>query len=406
MGRAGGDSRRVIRDLIRERYPGRVPWTLDFGSCKGVHPSIVEAVRRRLGIQGSFAAGLGYDVWIALDPDRIHNDPLPHAGPRVKARVPVSNLQSSVPLSRRAGFDYASYFPRLPEGAEVVAGGTPGAPPTAAEFDSFGLCYYPWPGNPEYQAFLSPLEHTEDARRIAELPMPEILPADREMFGDDVRHIVESGKMSAAWSGSLFELSWYLRGRERLLYDLSDNPSLVDRIAEKVAGFVEELTRVNVESGVDILCFYDDLGSQGSTVISPEAFRRYYKPHYRRIWGALKDHSPNRSIFLHACGNISAIIPDLIDCGLDILNPVQPEAMDVAAAAREYSHDLAFWGTLSVQSTLPRGTRADVFGEVRQRVQEVGSRGSLILGPANTLGKDVPLENIEALVEACRTCCG
>jgi uroporphyrinogen decarboxylase len=400
-GRSG--SRELVRDLVEKRSAERVPWTLDFGSCKGVHPSVVEGIRRHLGIQGSFAKALDYDIWIVLDPDRLHNDPLAHIDDGTRARIPRSVLQSSIPLSRRRGFDYTSYYPNLPAGGSLDSAGLPGS--QEASFDGFGLYYFPWPGNPEYQSFLSPLEHTDDPRRIAGFPMPEILPADLALFREDVRYIRGLGKMSAAWSGSLYELSWYLRGRERILYDYFDNPRLVDGIVEKLAVFVETLTFENLETGVDILCFYDDLGSQTSLVISPEVFRRFYKPHYKRIWGAVKSRFPGRYIFLHACGNITGIIPDLIECGLDILNPLQPEAMDVRKVSEEYAKDLAFWGSVSVQNTLPRGTREVIHREVEDRAGSIGAKGALILSPANTIGRDVPPENAAAFVEACRRYC-
>jgi uroporphyrinogen decarboxylase len=403
MSVARPDSRTMIRDLLEKKNAARVPWTLDFGSCKGVHPGIAEDVRRYLGIRGSFARVLDYDIWIALDPDRLHNDPLNHIDDRVRARIPRTVLQSSLPLSRRRGFDYTSYYPHIPAGGSLDSADLHDSQETS--FDGFGLFYYPWPGNPEYQSFLSPLEHTDDPRRVAEFPMPEILGPDQACFREDVRYIKDLGKTSAAWSGSLYELSWYLRGREKILYDYYDNPRLVDGLVEKIADFVERLTLSNIESDVDILCFYDDLGSQSSMVISPQIFRRFYKPHYKRIWGAIKSRFQDRYIFLHACGNIGEIIPDLIECGLDILNPIQPEAMDVSATAREYAKDLTFWGTVSVQRTLPRGTREEIFREVKERVDTAGAAGALILGPANTLGKDIPLQNIGHFVDACRRYC-
>ena len=176
-----------------------------------------------------------------------------------------------------------------------------------------------------------------------------------------------AAKLCASWSGSLYELSWYLRGRERILYDYYDHPALVDLLVERIAAFVGELTERNLAAGVDVLSFYDDLGTQSSLFISPEIFRRFYKPHYRRIWGRAKALNPDALIFLHACGNVAAIIPDLIECGLDILNPVQPEAMDPDWVSREYGRDLALWGTMSVQRTFPFGGREDIFREVREQ---------------------------------------
>lgn len=404
MEHARPDSREVLSTVLRRGAAGRIPWTLDFGSCKGVGPAIAGALRGHLGITGSFAEALDYDVWIALDPDRVHHDALPHFDDSLKKRISVAALQSSIPLSREPGFDYLAYYPRPAEQGSLDSASINAA--FDSSFDAFGLYYYPWPGNPEYQSFQSPLEHVTDDTLIRDFPMPVIQAADLEWFRTDVAYIHSRQKMSAAWSGSLYELSWYLRGRERIFLDYYDNPRGVDALVEKIADFVETLTRKTLGAGVDILCYYDDLGTQNSMVISPEIFRRFYKPHYKRIWAMVKSFSKERHVFLHSCGNVASILPDLIECGLDILNPVQPEAMDVQRVFRDYGRDLGFWGTVGVQKTFRGGTRRDIFQVVRERVEGIGKGGALILGPANTLGKDVPLENVSSFIEACRKYCG
>ncbi len=392
-------SRGILSDVLGRRAPGRIPWTLDFGSCKGVSPSIAEALRRHLGITSSFAEALDYDVWIVLDPDRVHHDAVPHFDERLRRRIGISALQSSIPLSRKEGFDYLAFYPDAAQGSLDSRGISEAFD---SSFDAFGLYYYSWPGSPEYQSFLSPLEHVEDEKRMRDFPMPVVQPVDLARFKDDLAYIRGREKMSAAWSGSLYELSWYLRGRERLFLDYYDDPGRVDALVEKIADFVEMLTRRNLECGVDILCFYDDLGTQNGMIISPEVFRRFYKPYYKRIWGIVKSFPDTRYVFLHSCGNILPILPDLIECGLDILNPVQPEAMDVRRVFRDYGRDLAFWGTVGVQTTFRGASREDIFSVVEDRAREAGDDGALILSPANTLGRDIPLENVSRFIEACR----
>ncbi|MCL4386669.1 MAG: hypothetical protein M1326_10230 [Cyanobacteria bacterium] len=161
----------------------------------------------------------------------------------------------------------------------------------------------------------------------------------------------------------------------------------------------------NIEAGVDILCFYDDLGSQNGLQISPEIFRKFYKPFYKKLWQKIKSDFKNKYIFLHSCGNISEIIADLIECGLDILHPIQPETMDVYSIVKEYKKDLVFWGTMSNQKTFPFGSKEDIFKEVKDRVKNIGSQSGLVLGSSNTLGKDIPIENIKYFTEACKTYC-
>jgi uroporphyrinogen decarboxylase len=105
-------------------------------------------------------------------------------------------------------------------------------------------------------------------------------------------------------------------------------------------------------------------------------------------------------VFYHTDGDAAAIVRDLIEIGVDILNPVQSECMDPTALKREFGHDLAFWGTLGTQSTLPFGTPADVRAEVKRRVETVGVGGGLLLAPTHMIEPEVPWENIVAAVEA------
>lgn len=119
---------------------------------------------------------------------------------------------------------------------------------------------------------------------------------------------------------------------------------MIDLIIRKVAFFVKDLTYKNLEAGVDILYFYDDLGSQNGLQISPEIFRKFYKPYYKNLWQKIKSDFKEKYIFLHSCGNIAEIIPDLIECGLDILHPIQPETMNIYEIVQKYKNDLVFGG--------------------------------------------------------------
>jgi uroporphyrinogen decarboxylase len=383
-------SRSLITKLIENRECERIPWTFDFGACRGIQTSLLDSYKKATKIKTSLARCFNYDIWIALDPDRIHHDRLKHVDSAIKMKIPLSTLQGCIPLSKNKDYEYACHYSELPKDGF---------------FDAFGLYYHPWPDNPEYYHFLSPLEKTEDTKLIKRYPVPVLEKRDTEYFKRDAQYIKSMNKMCAAYSGSLYEWSYYLRGRERIYFDYYDNPDVVDIIVKKIAGFVEYLTLKNLECGVDILCFYDDLGYQNALQINPDIFRKYYKPYYKKIWKIIKQKHSDRYIFLHACGNVSEIIPDLIECGLDILHPLQPETMDIYKLTRTYSKDLLFWGTMSNQRTLTKGTKEDIYHEVKDRVRNIASVCRLILGSSNTLGKDVPVENINYFRDACEKYC-
>jgi len=385
------NSRALIKSILLHNPSDRTPWTFDFGSCKGLQPFLLEKYKRARGFECSLARYFDYDIWIAMDPDRIHNDSYEHIDNVIRKKIPLSVLHGGIPLSKNEEYDYSQHYQVKPDGGF---------------FDSFGLYYFAWPDNPDYFRFFSPLEHETNYENIVEYPVPLLKPLYIDYFRRDVEYIKSHEKMCAAYSGSLYEWSYYIRGRERIYYDYYDDPSIVELIIEKIAAFVQELAQKNLDCGVDILCFYDDLGDQRGLQINPQTFRKFYKPFYKKIWNKIKSSAKDAYIFLHACGNISELIPDFIECGLDVLHPLQPETMDIYRLGKEYSKDLVFWGTMSNQYTLTRGKREDIFSEVRERVEKIGSTGRLILSPSNTLGSKVPLKNIDCFYEACERYCG
>ncbi|MHB1376071.1 MAG: uroporphyrinogen decarboxylase family protein [Candidatus Humimicrobiaceae bacterium] len=386
------NSREVIFSIINKKKAARIPWTLDFGSCKGIQWNLMERFKSSLNISQSLPKYFDYDIWMTLDPDRIHNDSTEYLPEFFKKIISKTSLIGGMPISKHEDFNYSQYY-----GSRIL--------PEDGFFDGFGLYNYPWKGNEEYYSFLSPLENINDIKAIKEYPLPVLKKEHYKFFKNDIEFIKSNNKICSDYSGSFYEWSYYLRGREKIYYDYYDNPEIIKLIIEKVAFFVEDLSMKNINAGVDILCFYDDLGSQNGLQISPEIFRKFYKPYYKNLWQKIKSDYNDKYIFLHSCGNIAEIIPDLIECGLDILHPIQPETMNIYDIVREYKDDLVFWGTMSNQKTFPSGSREDIIKEVKDRVSNIGSQSGLILGSSNTLGKDVPIENINYFVEECRINC-
>lgn len=152
--------------------------------------------------------------------------------------------------------------------------------------------------------------------------------------------------------------------------------------------------------GVDMIWTGDDVGSQHDMLISPRLWRKYLKPRMATFIAELKAINPSVKVAYHTDGNVERIIPDLIEIGLDVLNPVQPACMDPAKLKKQYGKNLCFWGTIDEQHTLPFGTPSDVEAEVRLRVETVGKDGGLILGPTHHVQLDTPMENFWAMVNA------
>jgi uroporphyrinogen decarboxylase len=131
-------------------------------------------------------------------------------------------------------------------------------------------------------------------------------------------------------------------------------------------------------------------------------WRTWLKPRLARTITAARAVRPDVLVFYHSDGDVTAIIPDLIEIGVDILNPIQPECMDPVALKRAYGERLSFWGTIGTQSTFPFGSPEDVRREVRARIATVGVGGGLFLAPTHVIEPEVPFDNIVAFVEAVR----
>ncbi len=256
-----------------------------------------------------------------------------------------------------------------------------------------------------FERMVHPLRRARSPREIAAYPWPDVLAPYRwRAVGEGVerwhsRGYPVVGSPPGSCDGSLFETSWYLRGQEQLLIDLYENPDLATAILGAVNNTMIEGARRLAQAGVDVLKLGDDVGSQRAMLMSPKTWREWFRPRLQDVIRAAKAASPEVLVFYHSDGNIEPIIPDLIEVGVEVLNPVQPECMDPMAIKREYGRDLAFWGTIGTQTTMPLGTPEEVRRTVKERIETVGPEG-LLLAPTHVLEPDVPWENIEAFVEA------
>ena len=251
-----------------------------------------------------------------------------------------------------------------------------------------------------YADTVHPIERLS-LNEIREYPFPDLDAAYRyENAGSEVRKIHEKGLASAYFAGSIFETAWYLRGMEQLFVDIQTDPSvsgfLFDRITDIVAGSARHLA----EADIDLLILGDDIAMQTGMMMSLDMWRQWFKPRLMKVIRAAKEVKPGILVFYHSDGDVWDAIPDLIDAGIDVLNPVQPECMDPAKVKKEFGDRLSFFGTISVQKTMPFGTPDDVRNEVRLRMDTIGKNGGLLLAPSHVLQPDTPWDNIAALFEA------
>jgi uroporphyrinogen decarboxylase len=196
---------------------------------------------------------------------------------------------------------------------------------------------------------------------------------------------------------ALFERAWTLAGMENLLiYMLTDKHFvnlLLDKILEYNLGIIEHACSLDI----DIFRLGDDWGHQRGLIMGIDLWREFIKPRIKEMYQLAK--SKGKYVMIHCCGKVDELFPDLIECGLDIFNPFQPEVMDVFQMKRLYGERLCFYGGISTQRTLPYGTVAEIKDEVKRLIEVVGEHGGYIASPAHDIPADAKAENIAAMIE-------
>jgi uroporphyrinogen decarboxylase len=201
-------------------------------------------------------------------------------------------------------------------------------------------------------------------------------------------------------SQTIFELAWKLCGMEKLMTGFYTHPQLVEGLFDRITNLRIIMARRFVEAGVNVLRLGDDAGSQKGMLLSPKIWRRFLKPRFAKIIEEARKVREDIPIFYHSDGDIREIIPELIEIGVTILNPVQAECMDPVEIKRKYGNRLALWGTIGTQTTIPFGTPEDVSLSVAQMCREMGKEAGFIISPTHSINEDVPWENIVAFYEA------
>jgi len=198
----------------------------------------------------------------------------------------------------------------------------------------------------------------------------------------------------------IFEASWRIRGFEEALMDSVAEPAFYAELLERLTDLYVTLVNFWRDVPADAIMFGDDWGHQRGVILGPERWRRFIKPCWARVYEAV--HAQGKLAMSHSCGSVAAILPDIIENGLDVLESVQPEAegMNPYELKRQWGDQICFWGCLGSQSTIPFGTPEEIRQTVRRLCQEMGQGGGYILAPAKSLQPETPTENAAAIVEA------
>ncbi|MCZ7542935.1 MAG: hypothetical protein M5R40_05080 [Anaerolineae bacterium] len=219
--------------------------------------------------------------------------------------------------------------------------------------------------------------------------LPAFIDAHRDRF-----RVVNLGK-------SLFERAWSMRGMQNLLMDMVEAPAWVEALLDAITDFnlhtIAEVTWYDI----DAVMFGDDWAGQRGLLFSPAMWRRYIKPRIAAMYGAVKQ--AGKAVFIHCCGKVQELFPELVQLGVDVFNPFQPEVMDLAAIKRQFGDQLAFYGGMSVQQVLPFGAEQTVRAEARRLMDVIGQGGGYIIAPSHDMPGDIPIENMVAFIETVRS---
>ena len=202
-------------------------------------------------------------------------------------------------------------------------------------------------------------------------------------------------------------ITQYLRGFEDWFIDFAINTKFLDALFDLVLEITMEIALRELElvgHDVDIVFCADDLGSQDGLLVSPDHYRKYIKPRHKKYFDQIRSMT-SAKIGFHSCGSVVSVIDDLIEIGVDVLNPIQVTAtgMDPLTLKKKYGDRLAFWGAMDTQYVLPNGNIADVQRMVEERIKQLGEGGGYILSSCHNIQPDVPTENILAMFEHART---
>jgi uroporphyrinogen decarboxylase len=205
--------------------------------------------------------------------------------------------------------------------------------------------------------------------------------------------------------GNLWEFTRWLVGMENALMMTALDTKLFDyligKISEVLDGFYEAFLGV-VGPYIDVVEMAEDLGTNRGPMFNPEVYRKYIKPRHKKSIEMYKKLAPNAKVMLHNDGAIRKFIPDLIEAGFDILNPIEGHLPGMAPdeLKKDFGKDLVFQGGVDIKNVLNKGTVEDVRREVRLRIEQMGEGGGYVLAPAHNFGNDIPLENMLAFFEA------
>ncbi len=373
-------SRERVQKALNHQTPDRVP--IDFGGFQtGIHRRAYEALTKHLGLQEEISI-LDAVQQLAKPSEAVLERF--HVDTRYILAHGPEGFDGTICKNRRNGrlwHDLTDEFGvvwSMPDDGSLYMDISHHPLATASIAD---LADYPWPSGSDATRFTGVRDHAQTLRR--ETPYALV----------------------TGISGVVYEYCWYLRGLERWFMDMIENPDFCAALLDRtLAYWMDYMTGFLGEIGdlVDVIMIGDDLTGQHGPLFSPAFYRNVVKPRQKKLVQHIKSLTTAK-VWYHTCGNCVEYIPDLLDNGVDILNPVQTSAagMDPAMLKQRFGRDMVFWGGgCDAQHILPFGTPEEVREQVRRNMEIFKPGGGYVFNGIHNIQADVPPENIVALFDA------
>jgi uroporphyrinogen decarboxylase len=272
-------------------------------------------------------------------------------------------------------------------------------------FDSYGVAHEPGSAEAKHMTYMRhPLGSASSLEQLQAYPFPEFDTEDTQHMRKAVEDCHSQGKAAlGSMACTIWETAWYLRDMTHLMMDMIEGDEKATFLLDKITEIACQRVTGYARAGADMVELGDDIGMQSTIMMSEEMYRTWLQPRLTRVIAAAKQAKPDILIFYHTCGFVTPLISNLVEAGVDILNPVQPECMAFDEIHAMFGKKLSFNGTLGTQTTMPFGTPEEVQSVVYRNLEIAGSAGGLFCCPTHLLEPEVPWANVEAYVAACKT---
>ncbi len=271
-------------------------------------------------------------------------------------------------------------------------------------FNAYGVANEPGSEAAKHMTYMRhPLGRATSLEELQAYPFPEVNTLDT---GHIRQAVEEAHAKGLAALGSvqctIWETAWYIRDMTQLMMDMTLEDEKATFMLDTITDIACQHLALYAEAGADVVELGDDIGMQSTIMMSQEMYRTWLQPRLTKVIATVKRIKPDILVFYHSCGYVEPLIPNLIEAGIDILNPVQPECMPFDRIHKKYGQQLSFNGTLGTQTTMPFGTPKDVRATVLKNLELAGPAGGLYCCPTHLLEPEVPWANVEAYVKACK----